>query len=181
MRVLIAAVFLSISFAQLAWAQAPQDSWDNLKQLRPGMKIAVVDVNWRLTKGKFVGVSDEAITVREGKNVLQITRADLLQVGRQKSRWRSVGIGALIAGAASGGFFLPIAFAAAEPAAFVATGIISAGTAGFGGAIGASLPPGYRPIYQAKVQAQEARKNPTETQAGNGAQESEWDSPSAPW
>jgi len=177
MRILIAAVFLLMSLPQLAWAQAPQDSWDNLKQLRPGKKIAVVDVHWKLTKGEFVAVSDEAITVREGKNVVQITRAEVLQVGRQKSRWRSVGIGAVIAGVASGGLFLPVAIAAGSPAAFAAAGIISAGTAGFGGAIGATLPPGYRPIYHAKVQAQETRTSATGAQAADAAAESASESP----
>jgi len=167
MKDFIAVVFLFISLPELAWAQAPKDSWDDLKQLRPGKKIAVMDVNWKSTEGKFVAVSDEAITVRKGQNVVQISRADVLQVGRQKTRWRSVGIGALIAGVASGGLFLPVAIAAGSPAAFAATGIISAGTAGFGGAIGASLPPGYRPIYFAKVRPQEVGTTASEEQAAS--------------
>lgn len=87
MRRLILAIVGSLLLAGQVSAQTAQDSWENLKQLRPGQKIEVIDMKWKSLKGTFVAVSDEAILLRTDGNEVSVLRADVLRVSlREHSR-----------------------------------------------------------------------------------------------
>ena len=141
-------------------AQEPgEHSWDNLQQLRVGQKIEVVDTHLKKLKGTFLSFSEEAISLRVGKDEVGVQREDVFRVSlREKSKrlrkaliGMAIGAGAGVAAieicayASSG--FLPCAgqdFRAVAYAILVPVG----GAAGAG--IGAAFPPGYQTIYRAK-------------------------------
>src|SRR3989338_9118247 len=81
--------------ATIAGAQAPEQSWDNLKTLGEGEKIQVVDQKLKSQNGTFVSFSDEAITFQAGKDAVTIQRPDVFRVSSQE-RGRSRGRNALI-------------------------------------------------------------------------------------
>ena len=62
-----------------ALAQQVRDSWDNLKQLRAGQKIEVVETSMETLHGSFVSVSEEALTLRVGKSQESIERAKVVR------------------------------------------------------------------------------------------------------
>ncbi len=64
MRRLMLGLLLFVLAPGLGLAQTAQDSWDNLKQLHAGDKIEVVDMNLKSYKGRFVALSDGAISLR---------------------------------------------------------------------------------------------------------------------
>lgn len=148
----------------LLWAAIPLgliardrnlDSWDNLKQLRPGQKIEVVDMGMRPAVGTFVNVTDEGITLKRqnASGQMTVNRADVYRVTLHAAskRLRNALIGAGIIGAI-----------VAVPA--VITGIICSNEggdctgrvagaialgAGAGAGLGAAVP-SYPTIYRAK-------------------------------
>jgi len=64
----------------VSWAQAPQDSWENLKKLDAGHKIKIVDMSLKSWAGRLVGVSEESITIRAKEGEVTVARADVLRV-----------------------------------------------------------------------------------------------------
>jgi len=141
-------------------AQEPgKHSWGNLQQLRAGQRIEVVQMNLKSLQGTFLSFSEEAISLRVGKDEVGVQREEVFRVSlRKKSkRLRNVLIGLAIgAGAgvaaveicaqASSGFspclgqdFRAIAYAVLVPVG----GAVGAG-------VGATFPPGYQTIYRAK-------------------------------
>ncbi len=64
----ILSISLLLLLPALSLAQSGTDSWDNLKQLQPGQKIEVVDSSMKSLKGEFLSVTEEAISLREGKS-----------------------------------------------------------------------------------------------------------------
>ncbi len=133
--------------------------WNNLQQLRAGQRIEVVQMNLKSLQGTFLSFSEEAISLRVGKDEVGVQREEVFRVSlRKKSkRLRNVLIGLAIgAGAgvavveicaqASSGFspclgqdFRAIAYAVLVPVG----GAVGAG-------VGATFPPGYQTIYRAK-------------------------------
>jgi len=57
MRGVFLATFVAGLASGVAFAQTTTDSWANLKQLRPGQKIEVVDVKLKSLKGTFLALS----------------------------------------------------------------------------------------------------------------------------
>jgi len=82
----------------VSWAQAPQDSWENLKKLDVGHKIKIVDMNLRSWQGKLVSVSDQAMTIRQNEQEVAVERDKVLRVtDLEHSRWaRNALLGSLI-------------------------------------------------------------------------------------
>jgi hypothetical protein len=145
------------------WAAQPQAAadetgWSNLQQLRVGQKIEVVDTNLKKHKGTFLSFSDEAISLRVGKDEVGVQRPNVLRVSlREKSkRLRNALIGMAI-GAGAG-------VAAVEICAQASSGLSPCLGQDFratayailvpvGGAVGAGIGaafPGYQTIYRAK-------------------------------
>jgi hypothetical protein len=132
--------------------------WNNLQQLRAGQRIEVVDTNLKKYKGTFLSFSEEAISLRVGKDEVGVQREDVFRVSlRGKSkRLRNALIGMAI-GAGAGVAAAEISIRASEPGFFSERDfwqvpyvvLVSAGIA-VGAGVGAAFPPGYQTIYRAK-------------------------------
>jgi len=132
-------------------AQSAQDSWDNLKQLRPGEKIEVVGARMETLHGPFVSVSEEAITLEVGKNPQAIERAKVVRVSVRDTshRTRNMLLGAgILGGAALAATIVPLAASSNEGnSCGYCVGIIAAG---FGGGAALGAIPGSRTVYRVK-------------------------------
>ncbi|OFV94605.1 MAG: hypothetical protein A3F68_11110 [Acidobacteria bacterium RIFCSPLOWO2_12_FULL_54_10] len=158
MRRLLLSTLSVLMLASFAGAQTPEQSWDNLKTLREGEKIQVVDQKLKSQNGTFVSVSDEDITIQSDQDAVTIQRGDVFRVS-SKERGRSrgqnalrglmvgAGVGVGLGGAmyASGG--LDVSQGEALAAAFVA---VPLWIGGIGAGIGAAMPAGHPTIYRAE-------------------------------
>ena len=138
-----------------AGAQAQEESWDNLRSLRAGEKIQVVDQKLKSQTGTFVSVSDEAISLRVNQDEISVQRADVLRVSSSEGMGRGKhtliglavgGVGGLAVGLALGSLFTEPNEGLKDPAflpAFIGLG------AGIGAGIGAALPTGRPTVYRA--------------------------------
>ncbi|MBI2817265.1 MAG: hypothetical protein HYX72_10025, partial [Acidobacteria bacterium] len=102
MRHLLQITLSVVLLASIAGAQGPQQSsqnqeqsWDNLRTLRAGEKIQVVDQKLKSQNGTFIAVSDDALTFRVGKDHVTIQQADVFRVS-SRERGRSRGGNTLI-------------------------------------------------------------------------------------
>ncbi|MCL5005519.1 MAG: hypothetical protein M1404_03210 [Acidobacteria bacterium] len=144
----LALLLLAPAFAQ---AQSPITSWDNLKQLQPGQKTEVVDSHLRKLKGKFVSLTEDAISLQERKEQRSVARGEVMRVSVRDTshRKRNMLLGAAIAGGAA----LTIGLLANAPARNEGTGCdgcvagFAAAAAGGGAALGSIT--GFRTIYRA--------------------------------
>ncbi len=138
-------------------AQEPgEHSWGNLQQVRVGQKIEVVETNLKKYKGTFLSFSEEAISLRVGKDEVGVQRPNVLRVslrGRPK-RWQSALAGMAI-GAGAGllaGFATDNCGGGTQVrGVFILVTCMPIG-AGIGAGVGAAVPfvPSYRTIYRAK-------------------------------
>jgi hypothetical protein len=130
--------------------QTTEYSWDNLKQLQAGQKIEVVDMNLKSLKGRLVGVSDTAISIRTDKEEAAVERANVMRVSaRGGKRGRNALIGLAVgaaAGAAIGGAQgrKTLSLSKGEE-----VGLDILAFAGIGAGIGSAFP-GSRTIYRAE-------------------------------
>ena len=135
----------------LGMAQSAKDSWDNLKQLRPGQKIEVVDTSMKSLRGPFVSVSEEAITLQVGKNPQSIERAKVVRVSVRDNSHRTrnmlLGAGSL-GGIALGAAAIPLGASSNEGNSCPVCAAAIA--AGFGGGAALGAIPGSRTVYRAK-------------------------------
>src|ERR1019366_7230214 len=132
-------------------AQSAQDSWDTLKQLRPGQKIEVVDTSMKSLRGPFVSVSEEAITIEAGKSQESIERAKVVRVSvRDNShRARNMLLGAgILGGIALAVAITPLGASSNEGNSCGECGAVTA--AGFGGGAAIGALPGSRTVYRIK-------------------------------
>ena len=143
-------VFLPLVPA-FALAQSAKDSWDNIKQLKPGQKIEVVDTSMKSLRGPFVSVSEEAITLQVGKNPQSIERAKVVRVSVRDTshRTRNMLLGSgILGGIALGVAAIPLGAASNEGNSCpVCVAVIAAG---FGGGAGLGAIPGSRTVYRIK-------------------------------
>ena len=70
-------------------AQSPRNNWENLKELRPGQRIEVIDKSMKSFGGHFVSVSEEAITLKVGKTEESIERAKVVRVSVRDTSHRA--------------------------------------------------------------------------------------------
>jgi hypothetical protein len=150
MRYLVLTV-LALALVPVAGsAQARKDNWENLKQLQPGHKIKVVDMNLKAWDGSLVSVSDEAITIRQLRKQREITveRANVFRVTdlQRSKRRRNALIGLLIGGAI--GVPIGVAKSSDLPPSFGA--LIMFGWLGGPGAAVGALVPSHPAIYRAQ-------------------------------
>ncbi len=139
------------------WAAQPQAAadetgWSNLQQVRVGQKIEVVDTNLKKYKGTFLSLSDEAISLRVGKDEVGVQRPNVFRVSSREhsKRLRNTLIGLAVGGAA--GLAIGAAFDSSfsEEGENIAKAILTPIGLGAGAGIGAAFPPGYQTIYRAK-------------------------------
>ncbi len=132
-------------------------SWENLQQVRVGQKIEVVDTNLKKLKGTFLSFSEDAVSLRVGKDEVGVQRPNVLRVSLRGSPKRSTSaiVGAAI-GALAGvgvGALAATRYGSGDPES--ESFIVFLGTtigAGAGAGVGAAVPfvPSYRTIYRAK-------------------------------
>jgi hypothetical protein len=134
----------------MALGQARHDSWDNLKELRPGQKIQVVDVQMKTLNGQFVSFSEDAITLRIRSDEVSVPRPDVVRVSVRDTshRTRNMLLGAGIAGGAALALGIPIAVINSNEGSSCAACFAAIG-AGFGGGAALGAIPGSRTIYRA--------------------------------
>jgi len=125
-------------------------SWDNLKQLRAGDKIDVIDQTLKSYRGTFVSVSDAAISLESKKDSFTVERANVLRVSVHDSsrRTRNMLIGAAIGAGAGLAASVPVQVQTSNEGTSSAGLVagVTAGAAGAGLAIGSTM--GYRTIYR---------------------------------
>jgi hypothetical protein len=153
MRRVIETLLLLLMMPGFGWTQSSQNNWDNLKQLRPGQKIEVVDSSMKTLKGTFVSVSEEAISLRAGKSEKSVLRANVARVGVRDTshRRRNMLLGAGIAGGLaliSAGLGLAYSSNEGKVCGYCVVAIV----AGFGGGAALGAFPGSRTIYRVKKQ-----------------------------
>jgi len=133
-----------------ALAQSAQDSWDNLKQLRAGQKIEVVDTSMKSFRGPFVSVSEEAITLQVGKSQESIERSKVVRVSVRDTshRARNMLIGAAVGVGAGLAITLPLEIQQSNEGNSLG-GTMAGVTAALAGAgLGVGAMPGNRTIYR---------------------------------
>jgi hypothetical protein len=149
-KAILVLVFLLLVPA-FALAQSAKDSWGNLKQLRAGQEIEVVDTSMKSLRGPFVSVSEEAITAQVGKSQECIERAKVVRVSvRDNShRPRNMLLGSgILGGIALAATAVPLGISGNEGTSCGACAAAIAGGFGGGAALGAI--PGSRTVYRAK-------------------------------
>ena len=132
-------------------AQSAKDSRDNLKQLRPGQKIEVVDTSMKSLRGPFVSVSEEAITLQVGKSQESIERAKVVRVSVRDTshRTRNMLLGSgILGGIALAAAAVPLGASSNEGNSCGVCVVAIAAGFGSGAALGAL--PGSRTVYRAK-------------------------------
>ena len=146
--------FTILLLASLAGAQNSEQSWDNLRTLKVGQEIKVVDQKLKSQEGTFVSFAEEAISFRVNQDAVAVQRADVLRVSlRERSkRGRNALIGLAIGGAIGAVVGIPIArrIRNATPGdmtwiAATLGGIVG----GIGAGIGATVP-SYPTLYRAE-------------------------------
>ncbi len=149
-------MLMAIISVSLRAQQPGKDSWDNLNRLQAGQKIQVVQMDMKSLKGRFIVVSEEAISLRIKKDEVGVPRVNVLRVSSldRSKRKRNILLGLAIG--AGGGMLAGAGVASAavgfdegqgsNPAATI-VGFLAAG-ADAGVAVGASS--GYRTIYRVK-------------------------------
>jgi hypothetical protein len=147
-------LLLSIVGPPLILAQSALDSWDNLKQIRTGLKIEVVDTKMKPVQGNFVSYSEEAILLRLGQDQMSIPRASVVSVKnregprRARNAWLGMAIGAA-GGAAVGAMGGRQAYHE-EGEVFLSMLVWTPIGAGIGAGVGAALPSRQVTIYRVK-------------------------------
>src|SRR5512146_590943 len=85
-------------------AQSPEESWDNLRQLRAGEGIEIVDAKMKSHRGNFTTYTQERISLSQAGREMTFPRAEVASVRRvgKSHRRRNVLLGLAIGTA--GGF-----------------------------------------------------------------------------
>jgi len=148
MKNLLLAILTLTVIPLLPCARAGEDSWDNLRILRVGEKIQVVDQKLKSFTGTFVGVAEEAISFQVGRDPVTVQRPDVLRVtSRERTRRGRNALIGLGIGAAAGVAGMVIALEKSttgpvyydgEGAAWLAAGAVWGG--GVGAGVGAAFP-----------------------------------------
>jgi hypothetical protein len=77
-------------------ALCAQESWEEVRRLRPGEPITVVRKDMKTVNGTFVSASDRSLSLRAGRSDIGVERTEVLRVGSRahSKRWRNALIGA---------------------------------------------------------------------------------------
>jgi hypothetical protein len=123
-----------LSTTGLSWTQSGPASWQRLNTLHPGEKIQLLERNSRKVSGRFLNVSEAAISVQDQAGSQAIPRQDVRSVKLMKNKHRlrntfigaglGAGVGAVSGGAVNNGFINRAAFAAIVAGAFSLPGAV---------------------------------------------------------
>ena len=140
-----------VVFAILACIQTAAQSWEDLRSLKPGDSIKVMDTGRREQKGAFAALSADAISLRTGNREVSIerTRVRRVQIRSGSRRARNAAIGAAVGVAIGvtvdqtlGAYLRNESNGSGRPVTYIAP------IALFGGLAAAF--PGYRTLYRAR-------------------------------
>jgi hypothetical protein len=156
MRRVMAVLLFFVLIPLVGMAQSAKESWGNLKQLRPGQKIEVVDTSMKSFHGPFVAVSEEAVTLKVGKSQESVERAKVARVSVRDTshRKRNMLIGTAVGAGAGLAIAIPVGILCSNEGncgnggggTGAALAVVGLGAAGAGvGAI-----PGSRTVYRGK-------------------------------
>jgi len=111
MRTMLVSLCL-LAMACSSFAQTGNSSWANLSALQPGWRIQIVEANSKHNSGRFVSVTEDAVTLQEKSGEKTIQRRDVRVVRLMKNKHRlrntlvGAGVGASVGagiGVATGG------------------------------------------------------------------------------
>ena len=153
----ILSMLMTIFSVSLQAQQPGEDSWDNLNRLQAGQKVQVVQMDMKSHSGRFLGFTDEMISLRVKKDEVAVHREEVMRVSLRGKRSRGLsallgaglgfGLGAVagVASCGSGG-----GSCGGEPG--LAAGIGAIVGAGAGAGVGAAVPfmGGNKTIYRVK-------------------------------
>jgi hypothetical protein len=164
-NVQVLAIVVSLFCGQAGWAQTvdAESSWENLQALRAGQRVEVFQTDLRSQRGKFLEVSDGALSLKVKNDTLTIPREKVLRVStREKSkRLRNILIGAAVGTAIGLGIGAWVDSQASESGENLGRFIGFLVGVGSGAGIGAAIP-GDRTIYRVRPAApSEARNHST--------------------
>ena len=134
MKKIIGGLMLMAMLSSVSIAETNKALWENLKRLKDGQNIKVVQLNSSVTEGKFYEVSPEEISVEVKKKLIVIKRTDVQRVEIKKSRLLHTLIGAGI-GAGVGLVAIGGSNGDGVYGAYVALPILAGGAAGVGAAL----------------------------------------------
>jgi hypothetical protein len=98
---LILVLFLGLPAA--LWAQEQQGSWSDLRGLKVGQGIDVIESNMKHHGGEFVSVSDDVVTLQEKGSDVSVKRKDIVRVSTESGARRGEhAVIGLVLGAAVG-------------------------------------------------------------------------------
>ena len=151
MKRVIETLLLLLLVPGFSFPQSSQNNWDNLKQLRPGQRIEVVDSSMKTLRGAFVLFTDEAITLLAGKSQESIERAKVVRVSVRDTSRRTRNM-ALASGIIGGIVLIPAGILLAQQSneGNSCGACVPAIVAGFGGGAALGAIPGSRTVYRAK-------------------------------
>jgi uncharacterized membrane protein len=114
------------------WAQKQQGSWSDLRGLKVGQGIEVIESSMKRHGGEFVNVSDEVLTLQEKGSDVSVKREDIVRVstasGARRGEHAVIG---LVVGAAVG--------AAIGAAAGSSTGFLGGSSRGITALVGLAI------------------------------------------
>jgi len=158
MRRILGSVLVMLLLPLLASAQDAGNSWNNLKQLRAGQEIEVVDMKLKSLKGTFTSFSEEAISLRTDGGEVGVRRDDVFRVtlreGSKRLRNTLIGMGI----GAAGGVAAGVGLMERETGYAGAVAGTVALFAGIGAGIGAALPAGTPTVYRAPQRRSEGTR-----------------------
>ncbi len=125
-----------------------ESDWNNLQQLRAGDKVEIVDTNLKKLKGTFLSFSEEAISLRVGKEEVGVQRPNVFRVS---SREHSKRLRNALIGVAIGGGIGVAVGAWLQSRERMGTGPVMLLGIGIGAGLGASIP-SYETVYRGKRQ-----------------------------
>lgn len=152
MKKLLLAVLLLSAPVGMSCGKGQGESWKNLKQLQVGQQIEVVDMDLKVVRGTFLGVSKTGITLQAGTNEVTVERPDVLRVTdpEHSERARNVLLGMAVGAVVGLGMAAEDLDANQGPPA-PGLPLIGAGIgSGVGAAAGAALPADHRILYKAQ-------------------------------
>lgn len=147
-RIVILAAIPSILLGQPA-----VNSWDNLRLLRPGQKIDVVNMQMKTVTGKFAAFTGDAISLTVGNDQVSVARTNVASVKNREAshRKRNTLLGLAIgagAGAIIGAAFINSSESGEE---LFGVMLLTPIGAGIGAGAGAVLPAGHVTVYRAQA------------------------------
>jgi hypothetical protein len=139
----IAALLFSLAL------HAQDAQWTNLRSLRKGDRIGVIQTNQKRVEGLFESVTDSRITLQSDREV-SIEKSDVVRVYQPARHGRLFGtvMGAAIGVAAGGVLDGTLGQRFRNESDGPAQGLLTAGGAGVGAGIGAAVTGHYRTLYR---------------------------------